>query len=137
LREPQTDKYEERLRNMQFPFLFSPIKINQMELKNRIVMAGMHLHQNDDGYINDRMVQFFTRRAEGGVGLIIIGTCCIDSETSPPGIIIDDDRAIPGLKRLADSIKNCPGGYSRGIPHRLEDLIIPNRALTGVIANKY
>jgi len=44
---------------MEFPFLFSPIKINQMELKNRIVMTAMHLHyddDNDNGYINDRCV---------------------------------------------------------------------------------
>ena len=102
---------------MEFPFLFSPIKINQMELKNRIVMAGMHLHHNDDGYINDRMVQFFTRRAEGGAGLIIIGTCSVDSETSPPGIIIDSYQAIPGLKRLADSIKNGGAKVACQISH--------------------
>jgi len=70
---------------MGFPFLFSPIKINRMELKNRIVMTAMHLHYDDDnGYVNDRLIHFYTRRAEGGVGLIIVGTCCIDKDTSPP-----------------------------------------------------
>ena len=94
---------------MEFPFLFSPIKINQMELKNRIVMTAMHLHyddDNDNGYINDRLIDFYTKRARGGVGMIIVGTCCIDRETSPQSMAIDDDRYIPGLKRLAESIQN-------------------------------
>ena len=46
---------KKELYNMEFPFLFSPIKINQMELKHRIVMAAAHMHHNDDGYVNDRM----------------------------------------------------------------------------------
>ncbi len=102
---------------MEFPLLFSPIKINQMELKNRIVMAAAHLHHNDDGYVNDRMVEFFTRRAEGGAGLIIVGTCCVDRETSPPGIIIDDDQCLPGLKRLATSVQNGGAKVTCQISH--------------------
>ena len=40
--------------DMEFPFLFSPIKINRMDLKNRIVMTAMHMHYNDDdGYVTD------------------------------------------------------------------------------------
>ncbi len=102
---------------MEFPFLFSPIKINRMELKNRIVMAAAHMHHNDDGYVNDRMVDFFTRRAQGGVGLIIVGTCCVDRETSPPGILIDDDASLPGLKRLAASIQDRGARVACQISH--------------------
>ncbi len=88
-----------------------------MELKNRIVMAAAHMHHNDDGYINDRMVDFFTRRAEGGAGLIIIGTCSVDGETSPPGIIIDEDKCLPGLKRLATSVQNGGAKVACQISH--------------------
>ncbi len=103
---------------MEFPFLFSPIKINQMELKNRIVMTAMHLHYDDDnGYVNDRLVHFYTRRAEGGVGLIIVGTCCIDKDTSPSSMAIDEDRNIPGLKRLSDSIQSGGARAAAQIAH--------------------
>ena len=103
---------------MEFPFLFSPIKINRMELKNRIVMTAMHMHYDAaDGFINDRLVQFYRRRAEGGVGLIIVGTCCIDQDTSPSTMSIDDDRYIPGLKRLSDSIQRGGARVTAQIAH--------------------
>ncbi len=81
-------------------------------------MSAMHMHHNDDdGYVSDRLVQFYSRRAVGGVGLIIVGACCIDRDTSPPGMIIDDDRYIPGLKRLSDSIQRGGARAAAQISH--------------------
>ena len=54
---------------MEFPNLFSPIKINRMELKNRIVMTAMHLGYTPDGEVTDRLIDFYSLRAGGGVGL--------------------------------------------------------------------
>lgn len=88
-----------------------------MELKNRIVMTAMHLNYIDGGYVNDRLVHFYTRRAEGGVGLIIVGACCIDKDTSSLTTAIDGDRYIPGLKRLSDSIKRHGAKVAAQIAH--------------------
>ena len=41
---------------MEFPFLFSPILINTMELKNRIVMPAMHLGYTQGGEVTDRLI---------------------------------------------------------------------------------
>ena len=90
---------------MKFPFLFSPITINKMELKNRIVMAAMHLGYNEEGGANDRLIRFYTRRAEGGVGLIIVGQCGVDRETTTPGLALYDDCYIPGLRNLCESVQ--------------------------------
>ena len=55
--------------------LFEPIKIGDVEIKNRIVMSPMALgFCEDDGTINDRFVEFYTQRAQGGAGLIIVVT---------------------------------------------------------------
>ena len=92
---------------MEFPNLFSPIIINNMELKNRIVMTAMHLDYTPEGFVTDRLVDFYVTRARGGVGLIIVGGCPIDEQGSMSGMIcIDDDRYIPGLKRLTKAIHN-------------------------------
>jgi len=92
---------------MEFPCLFSPIKIKHMELKNRIVMTAMHLNYTPDGFVNDRLIDFYTVRARGGAGFIIAGGCLIDELGGMSGMIrIDNDRYIPGLKRLTASIKN-------------------------------
>lgn len=58
---------------MAYPYLFSPIDINGMALKNRIVMTAMHLGYTPEGKVTDRLVDFYALRAKGGVGLIIVG----------------------------------------------------------------
>ncbi|MBQ8502696.1 MAG: FAD-dependent oxidoreductase [Clostridia bacterium] len=55
--------------------LFSPIQINKMTVKNRIVMAPMgNISMCDEtGRPNEKMIAYFTERAKGGVGLITTG----------------------------------------------------------------
>ena len=92
---------------MEFPNLFSPIKINRLEIKNRIVMTAMHLGYTPEGFVTDRLVDFYSARAKGGVGLIIVGGCPIDDNSSMTGMInIDHDRYIPGLRRLTGAVKS-------------------------------
>ncbi len=95
-----------KVKKMEFSNLFSKIKINGMELKNRIVMTAMHLGYTPEGFVTDRLVDFYALRARGGVGLIIVGGCPIDEQGSMSGMIrIDHDRYIPGLRRLTDEVK--------------------------------
>ncbi len=92
---------------MDFPYLFSPIKINRMEVKNRIVMTAMHLGYTPQGEVTDRLVDFYALRAQGGVGLIVVGGCPIDELGGMVGMIgLNDDRYIPGLQRLTRAVKD-------------------------------
>lgn len=92
---------------MEFPYLFSSIQINGMTLKNRIVMTAMHLGYTPEGEVTDRLIDFYASRARGGVGLIIVGGCPIDAYGGMSGMIgINDDRYVPGLKRLTDAVKD-------------------------------
>lgn len=91
---------------MEFPNLFSSIKINRMELKNRIVMTAMHLGYTPDGEVTDRLVDFYSLRAKGGVGLIIVGGCRFDDYGGMDSMIsINEDKYVPGLKRLTGAVK--------------------------------
>lgn len=92
---------------MEFPNLFSEIEINGMKLKNRIVMTATHLgYATPEGEVSDRLVEFYLQRAKGGVGLIIVGGCPVDDHVSMTNMIrIDDDRYLPGLKRLTHTVK--------------------------------
>ena len=92
---------------MEFPYLFSPIKINNMTLKNRIVMTAMHLAYTPKGEVTDRLIDFYAMRARGGVGLVIVGGCPVDEYGGMSSMIsIHDDRYIPGLERLTHAVKN-------------------------------
>ncbi|QND16914.1 NADH:flavin oxidoreductase (plasmid) [Rhizobium leguminosarum bv. trifolii] len=51
--------------------LFRPFKLGQLDLRNRIVMAPMTRKLSPDGVPGEDVSQYYRRRAEGGVGLII------------------------------------------------------------------
>ena len=91
---------------MNYPHLFSPIRINSLLLKNRIVMTAMHLGYTPGGAVTDRLVEFYALRARGGAGLIIVGGCTIDPWAGMADMIsIKDDTFLPGLERLASAVK--------------------------------
>lgn len=98
---------------MDFPNLFSPITINGMALRNRIIMSAMHLGYTPGGEVTDRLVDFYTLRARGGVALIIVGGCPIDEYGSMRSMInINDDRYIPGLQRLTRAVRAGGAGIA-------------------------
>jgi len=63
-------------------FLFSPGKINRLELKNRIVMAPMGTRGlvEPDGRFSQRAIDYYAARAKGGVGLIETGLMAVETE---------------------------------------------------------
>jgi 2,4-dienoyl-CoA reductase (NADPH2) len=86
--------------------LFEPIKVADVQIKNRIVMSPMGLGRaTEDGFVTDVMVDFYIERAKGGVGLINIVCGYNDFCVYLPHIpALQDDRFIPGLKKMTDAI---------------------------------
>ncbi len=62
------------------PAAFTPFKLREMTLKNRIVMSPMGQYSAENGLVSDWHFQHYTSRAIGGVGLIIAEMTAI-SET--------------------------------------------------------
>lgn len=95
--------------HMEFKKLFEPIKIGEVELKNRIVMPAMSTNfPNADGSVSQRQIDYYVERAKGGVGLIITEAACVESAVgrlSPTQLCIDDDKFIPGLNELAERVR--------------------------------
>lgn len=58
--------------------LFRPIRIGSMELKNRIVMAPMTRGFAIDGAVGTLHADYYRKRAEGGVGLVITEGVVVD-----------------------------------------------------------
>ena len=63
--------------NKLYPYknLFTAIKINDCEIKNRIIMGAMSNINMVDVYggPTNKLIEYFTARAKGGVGLIVTG----------------------------------------------------------------
>jgi 2,4-dienoyl-CoA reductase (NADPH2) len=86
--------------------LFSPIRVGQMELKNRMVMPAMHYLNSEEGMVTPHYIDFYVERAKGGVGLIVIGGCTIDETSGATNMLsIRDDRFMPRLAALAGALK--------------------------------
>jgi 2,4-dienoyl-CoA reductase-like NADH-dependent reductase (Old Yellow Enzyme family)/thioredoxin reductase len=89
--------------------LFTPFKIKDRLLKNRIVMPGLASFLiEDDGSITDKTVEHYRRRAAGGPAMVIVEACAV----SPEGIVsehqarIYDDRFLEGLSQIARVMKS-------------------------------
>jgi len=62
--------------------LLAPITIKGLTLPNRFVMPGMQRQWCDNGVPLPRLAQYYRRRVEGGVGLIITESCAVDHPSS-------------------------------------------------------
>jgi len=87
--------------------VFEPIKIGTLELKNRLVMAPMVTqYTRSDGTVSDRLVEYYARRARGGVGLVIVEMAAVEKGgiAFPNQLRIDEEKYWEGLKILASRI---------------------------------
>ncbi|MHA1269616.1 MAG: oxidoreductase [Candidatus Helarchaeota archaeon] len=126
--------------------LFQPIKIGNLEIKNRIVRSATHIARNTiDGFITEKKVKYFKTLANGGVGLIIKGFTYIspNGRAFPLMSGIYHDKYIQGLKQLSQivhdlnnsckiAIQLChagreigPGGYRKEVPIAPSSVIDP------------
>ena len=87
--------------------LFEPIKINQMELQNRIYLPAMHMNMAQNHEVTDQLIEFYAERARGGVSAIVVGYATVDELSGmSTNIGAHKDEFIPGLKRLAEGIQD-------------------------------
>lgn len=92
--------------NEYFPHLFEPIKIGKTTVKNRIFMPPLSTNMADKGYVTDALVEHYSTRAKGGVGLIVTEVTTVEPVYTylPGDMSIYDDSFIPGWKKLVDAV---------------------------------
>lgn len=54
-----------------YPHLFSPVRVGEHLLPNRIVHASTSTHYCLDGRITDRLIDYYANRARGGAALLV------------------------------------------------------------------
>ncbi|SEM87658.1 NADPH2 dehydrogenase [Mesobacillus persicus] len=89
--------------------LFSPFKIKDLTIKNRIVMAPMCMYsvEKEDGIVTDWHYTHYESRAVGQVGLVILEATAVTPQgrISPQDLGIWSDDHIEGLQELVKRIK--------------------------------
>lgn len=67
-----------------YPHLFSPLTINGMTLKNRIIMPPMGTNMATlNGEVSQEQLEYYELRAKGGTGLITIEIFVLISPSPP------------------------------------------------------
>jgi len=94
------------------PALFQPIQLGPLSLKNRIVMAPMTRTYSPGNVPNDMVVNYYQRRAENEVGLIITEGTCVGHKAAngyPRVPFIYGEEALAGWKKVVDAV-HAKGG---------------------------
>ncbi len=93
---------------MNYEMLFSPMKIGNCEIKNRIVMSPMLMGFGQfDGCATEQMMDYYEERAKGGTGLIITEICRINDKHGAAAFAqlgASHDYQIAGLSEFANRI---------------------------------
>ena len=91
-----------------FPRLFEPGHIGKLRLKNRLVMPPMGTQfATDTGAVTPRLIEHYSRRARGGVGLVIVEFTCVDY---PRGkghcsmLSLHDDKLLAGHADVVEAV---------------------------------
>jgi 2,4-dienoyl-CoA reductase-like NADH-dependent reductase (Old Yellow Enzyme family) len=95
-----------------FTPLFKPFKLRTLELKNRFVMAPMTRSFSPNGVPGLNVAEYYKRRAEAGVGLILSEGTVIDrpaSSNDPDVPHFHGEAALAGWKRVIDEVHAAGG----------------------------
>ena len=87
--------------------LFTPIKLNRLEIKNRFVHSATCESMAElDGSVTPLLLKRYQKLARGEVGLIIPGFMYVHpyGKTLHNEMGIYDDRMIPGLTELVNAV---------------------------------
>jgi 2,4-dienoyl-CoA reductase (NADPH2) len=97
--------------------LFEPLRVGTMSLRNRIVCLPMYLaYPEPDHEVNDLVLDTYGELADSGAGLVVVENVTVEpcGLGNPRTLLVSEDRFVPGLARLAQTIR------ARGVPAVLQ-----------------
>ncbi|WP_371781212.1 bifunctional salicylyl-CoA 5-hydroxylase/oxidoreductase [Streptosporangium subroseum] len=88
------------------PAMFQPIRIGELELKNRVIVSPMDMYSAVDGLANDFHLVHLGSKALGGAGLVMTEMACVSPEgrITPgcTGLWTDEQR--DAYKKITDFV---------------------------------
>lgn len=91
-----------------YPHIFQPITVKRMTIRNRIAMTPMGTNYGEtSGEMSNRHMNYYSLRAKGGVGLIILENANVEYPVGSNGtsqIRIDHDSFMPRYYQLVENL---------------------------------
>ncbi len=108
---------------------FSPIRLGaRLVVHERTwVPAMVPWRATEDGFVTADVIDWYGRFAEGQPGVLVVEATGIRDVPSGPLLRIGDDRFVPGLRELADTVRRRSGGRTRLFIQLLDFLAVRRR----------
>lgn len=60
--------------------IFTPFKVESIQLKNRVVKSATYEGLSKNGIVTDKLIEFHTKLIEGGVAMTTLAYCAVNEE---------------------------------------------------------
>ena len=108
--------------------LFSPVRVGPLTLEQRTwVPAMVPWRATPEGFVTPEVLGWYERFARGRPGAIVVEATGIRDIPSGPLLRIGDDRFIPGLTELVETVRKASGGHTRLFIQTIDFLAIRRR----------
>jgi 2,4-dienoyl-CoA reductase-like NADH-dependent reductase (Old Yellow Enzyme family) len=107
---------------------FSAARLGPLAVAERTwVPAMVPWRATEDGFVTPEVLQWYARFAEGQPGVLVVEATGIRDVASGPLLRIGDDRFVPGLRRLADTVRERSAGRTRLFIQLIDFLAVRRR----------
>ena len=108
--------------------VFSPVEVGAVRLEQRTwVPAMVPWRATEDGFVTDDLLAWYERFARGRPGALVVEATGIRDVPSGPLLRVGDDRFVPGLARLVETVRGASGGHTRLFLQIIDFLAIRRR----------
>lgn len=108
--------------------LFQPIEIGSLTLESRTwVPAMVPWRATEDGFVTQDNLDWYRRFAEGRPAAIVVEATGVRDIASGPLLRIGDDRFLPGLKTLVETVREGSRGHTKLFIQIIDFLAVKRR----------
>ena len=117
---------------------FQPIDVGPLRLAERTwVPAMVPWRATDDGFVTPEVLAWYERFAKGEPGALVVEATGIRDIPSGPLLRVGDDRFVPGLRELVETVRRASGGRTRLFLQIIDFLTIRRRPEREVFFSRY
>jgi len=112
--------------------LFQPIGIGSLTLQSRTwVPAMVPWRATEDGFVTQDNLDWYRRFAAGRPAALVVEATGVRDIASGPLLRIGDDRFVPGLKKLVETVRDASEGQTKLFIQIIDFLAVKRRPEPG------
>ena len=118
--------------------LLTPLRVGSFESRTRgWVPAMVPWRATEEGFVTPQVLEWYGRFAEGWPGVLVVEATGVRDVPSGPLLRIGDDRFLPGLRQLVETVRERSGGRTRLVIQVLDFLRIRRRPEPGAYFGRF